>query len=128
MPEIFRPQRHVRASRVQPDRPSPRARGYDSRWDRRSAAYRKRHPFCARCAERPGAPLVYCDVVDHKMPVQDGGPVHCSDAGLWSLCTSCHGWKLELEAFARRTGQMQMIVEWCDKPELRPAIRRGDVR
>lgn len=128
MPELFRHQRHVRAPRIQPERPSPRARGYDAKWDRRSAAFRRRHPFCQRCQERAGAPLVFCVVVDHKFPVQDGGKVHCDDAGLWSLCAGCHGWKLEFEAFARRTGQMHMIVEWCDHPEKRPEIRRGDLR
>lgn len=90
--------------------------------------FRRKHPFCQRCAEDPAAPLVYCDVVDHKMPVQDGGKVHCDDAGLWALCTSCHGWKLQLEAFARSTGQMHLIVEWCDHPDRRPEIRRGDTR
>ncbi len=78
--------------------------------------------------EDPGAPLIFCEVVDHKLPVQDGGVVHCRDAGLWSLCSSCHGWKQLLEAHARQSGQMHMIVEWCDQPERRPEIRRGDPR
>lgn len=70
---------------------------------------------------------MFCDVVDHKYPVQDGGEVHCSDEGLWGLCDPCHGWKQRLEEFARTTGQLNKIVLWCDRPEERPLLR-GEVR
>lgn len=127
MPRIFRsgtprPHRIIEG----PKRDSPRQRGYDSRWDRRSLAYRRKRPFC----ENPvhGDLVVFGAVVDHKHPVQDGGKVHCPDDGLWHLCSSCHGWKASLEDYARRTGQMERIVQWCDEPETRPAFRRGDLR
>jgi len=128
VPEIFRSARRERVQRVLPPRPSPRARGYDAKWDRRAAAYRRRNPFCERCAEVEDGPSVFGAMVDHKFPVQDGGKVHCSDAGLWTLCRSCHGWKTELEAYARRTDQMDQIVEWCDHPASRPIFRRGDMK
>lgn len=67
--------------------------------------------------------IVFGDVVDHKMPVQDGGKVHCVDAGLWTLCKACHGWKGRLEDFARKTGQLAMLVMWCDEPASRPRFR-----
>lgn len=109
-----------------PKRLSPRLRGYDAAWDRRSARYRRAHPFC----ENPvhGDRVVFAEVVDHKHPVQDGGAVHCADAGLWSLCSACHAWKGEIEAYARREDQVDQIVRWCDEPSSRPLVRRGDVR
>lgn len=127
MPTIFRSRPRVGRT-IKPDvdrRSSPRERGYDARWDRRAKEYRRRHPFCARCEEIDRQE--FAAVVDHKYPVQDGGLVHCDDAGLWSLCVACHGWKARLEAFARTTGQLDRIVEWCDLPEVRPQLR-GDVR
>jgi hypothetical protein len=106
-------------------RPSPTSRGYDSRWRRRSEAYRKRFPFCARCFEI--GLDVFADVVDHKYPVRDGGPMHPPDSGIWPLCMGCHGWKERLEEYARSTDQMDRIIEWCDDPGARPRFR-GDLR
>ena len=118
MPAIFRP----RAPGIRrDDRVSPRIRGYDTLWDRKAKAYRRAHPFCARC-EQSGR-LRFGDVLDHKYPVVDGGKIHCDEAGVWVLCTRCHGWKQNLEAFARRTRQMEQIVEWCDNPASRPRGR-----
>ncbi len=71
--------------------------------------------------------MVFGDVVDHKFPVQDGGDVHCGEEGLWTLCWGCHGWKARLEEFARSSGQLDMLVAWCDQPETRPQFR-GEVR
>lgn len=126
MPQIFRAAPKAGRILMSPRerRTSPRARGYDARWDARSAEYRKRHPFCAVCAEQDR--LTAVAVVDHKFPVQDGGDVHCSDAGLWGLCLPHHGWKGRLEDYARRTGQLHLIVQWCDEPATRPRLR-GDV-
>ena len=103
-------------------RSSPRGRGYDALWDRKARVYRQKHPFCARC-EQNGRQR-FAKVVDHKYPVQDGGEVHCDLEGVWGLCTKCHGWKQNLEIYARKTGQMERIVEWCDNPATRP-VNRG---
>ncbi len=65
-------------------------------------------------------------VLDHKRPVQDGGQIHCREDEVWHLCNSCHGWKLNLENFARRTRQTDQIVQWCDDPSSRPKSR-GDL-
>lgn len=126
MPEIFRaaPKTGRILKSAREKRSSPRARGYDPKWDRRSAAYRRANPFCAVCLEDDR--LVAVAVVDHKFPVQDGGDVHCDDDGLWGLCLLHHGWKARLEDFARRTGQLDLIVRWCDEPETRPQLR-GDI-
>ncbi len=66
---------------------------------------------------------VFGDVVDHKFPVRDGGLVHCSDAGIWVLCVSCHSLKTMWEAYARENGLLDRIVDWCDRPEMRPKFR-----
>jgi 5-methylcytosine-specific restriction endonuclease McrA len=105
-------------------RSSPRERGYDALWDRKADSYRRKHPFCARC-EQIGR-VRFARVVDHKYPVQDGGEVHCNLDGVWGLCFQCHGWKQNLELYARKTGQMERIVEWCDNPASRP-FNRGDI-
>ena len=107
MPRVFRAS-SSRPRIVGPKRAVPRARGYDAAWDRRFKAFRRRHPFCARCEEADW--ITFAVMVDHKFPVQDGGEVHCLDAGLWSLCAACHGWKGRLESFARETGQMHFLV------------------
>lgn len=128
MPHIFRARKRESRRRVEgPRRASPRERGYDAKWDRRSAAYRRAHPFCENVTAH-GDLVVFGEFVDHKFPVQDGGEVHCPDEGIWNLCRACHAWKTALEDYARRTGQMGEIVRWCDEPEARPVFRRGDVR
>jgi hypothetical protein len=65
-------------------------------------------------------------LVDHKFPVADGGLVHCGEADVWTLCNRCHGYKQWLEAEARKSGQMNQIVRWCDDPTSRPR-KRGQI-
>jgi hypothetical protein len=97
---------------------------YPSRWDRFSKVYRRQHPFCAFCMERGFFNLGSPDrpnVVDHKYPVTDGGEMFPGPGGVHTLCASCHsGTKASLEIHARRTGQMDRIVIWCDDPTTRP--------
>jgi HNH endonuclease len=58
--------------------------------------------------------------VDHIIPLVDGGPRLDMD-NLQSLCWQCHkAWKRRLEAFARLTDQVLMLLDWCKKPETRP--------
>ena len=98
-------------------RSSPRSRGYDSKWDRASKRYRAKVGVCERCirADRVRVP----QVVDHKAPVADGGPMF-DRSNWWCLCTACHGWKASLEAYARSTDQIEKLRLWCDNPEELP--------
>lgn len=98
-------------------RESPRARGYDSRWDRMSAAHRRRDPFCAWC--RQEGRIEFARLVDHKMPVADGGPMY-DPANHWGLCQHHHGLKAEMEAYARARASLHLLQLWCDDPEARP--------
>lgn len=117
MPRIFRSQPRRSGQRVVRTGND----GYTSKWMRFSQRYRRHHPFCALCEEK--GLLVYADLVDHKYPVADGGPMYPEPGGLMGLCSSHHGLKARWEDLARRTGQMDRIVEWCDNPQLRPRIR-----
>lgn len=99
-------------------RDSPRERGYNAGWDRFSIRYRARNPFCAVCMEK--GRLTFCDVVDHKLPLKQGGGLLDPD-NVWGLCSVHHSWKGRLEAYAEATGQVDKLVEWCDTPDRRPA-------
>lgn len=119
MPEIFRKRSPAHTARmIRPKRTSPRERGYSSRWDRLSKAYRREHPFCQWCEQigrlRPVA------VVDHKIPVVDGGAVF-EPQNWWGLCLPHHGIKTEMERYARLHDQIDRLVIWCDEPSARPA-------
>lgn len=102
---------------------SPRLRGYSSAWDRYSLNYRQRKPFCAFCEQE--GDLRFCDVVDHKLPLGHGGALLDPD-NTHGLCRSHHeGLKTKLEAYAVETGQLHRLVEWCDKPKMRPRLKQG---
>lgn len=106
------PARVIKAKRI-----SPRQRGYDGRWDRASRDYRRRHPFCAWCEQCDQ--LRFADVVDHKIPITDGGAMF-APTNWWGLCHLHHGVKASMEAFARQTEQIDRLPLWCDDPQSRP--------
>ena len=99
-------------------RGSPRDRGYDSKWDRLSVAYRKRHPYCAYCQQEGRDTLT--DLVDHIIPVVDRPDLKHEWSNLISSCVSCHGKKHSLEVFARNNGLIDMLPTWCRDRESRP--------
>jgi 5-methylcytosine-specific restriction protein A len=87
-------------------------------------AYRRQHPFCEEC-EAKGVDRI-CDVVDHMIPLVDGGEKFDLE-NVWSLCNRCHnGLKRDMERFARANGLIHELPKWCRKPDTRPAkFRRG---
>jgi len=100
-------------------RGSPRERGYDSQWDKFSLKYRKAHPFCEKC-EQDGLDTVLCDDVDHIVPLGDGG-AKFDKGNVWALCRKCHnGWKQRAQRIARAQGNVEILLDWCLKPETRP--------
>lgn len=64
-------------------RPSARARGYDSKWDRERTAYLKVHNRCAFCS----APAT---VVDHKIPHRGDKSLFWDRSNWQPLCGPCH--------------------------------------
>lgn len=64
-------------------RPSPRTRGYSTRWDAFSKAYRARNPVCVHC----GAPSEHVDHLDGAGPL---GPRGWDESNLAATCRSCH--------------------------------------
>lgn len=116
-PLLGRSPRPVREISRRQERTSPRLRGYDSRWDRLSAEFRRRHPFCAWCQQQ-GRDILG-DLVDHKIPVAEGGQIYHL-ANLWTLCTAHHGRKTEMEEYARRNEALHLLPIWCDSPDERP--------
>jgi 5-methylcytosine-specific restriction endonuclease McrA len=129
VPQIFRSRPKSAAKIVRPQEPNSTARGYDAKWRRYSERFRRKNPFCARCLEAGRMTLVVIGrtgVVDHKWPVSDGGPFW-DPTNHWSLCSSCHGWKAQLENHWREIGAPGAeIIRWCDDPASRPRFR-GDI-
>ncbi|WP_352763718.1 HNH endonuclease signature motif containing protein [Mesorhizobium sp. M0189] len=99
-------------------RGSPRERGYDSKWDRLSIAYRKRHTCCLFCEQRNRDTLT--DLVDHILPVVDRPDLKYEWSNLAALCRHCHGIKAQLEKAARDAGNLDLLVEWVKNPLSRP--------
>lgn len=54
-------------------------------WKRLRAAYRKRHPLCARCRRRAS------EHVHHKIPRRVRPDLSLSWSNLEALCAPCHG-------------------------------------
>lgn len=118
---IFRPRQFGpprKSRRSERFRGSARDRGYDARWDRISLGHRRRYPFCVLCEQR--GRTVLADDVDHVIPLVDGGDKYARE-NRQSLCRDCHnGLKRAMEQFARKTGQVDRLPDWCLKPETRP--------
>lgn len=81
-----------RKARHDAQRPTARARGYDSKWEKARADYLKAHPRCVMC----GAPS---RVVDHITPHKGDRKLFWSRSNWQPLCTPCHsGRKQSMEA------------------------------
>lgn len=77
---------HQRARRRASDRrrPSARARGYDSRWERKRRSYLRTHPLCECGCGRPA------DDVHHLDGLGPTGPRGFEDSNLQALFHDCH--------------------------------------
>ena len=84
-------------------------RGFDAqvgfyqsaRWRAVRAAFLREHPVCAACAAR--GRVVAAVVVDHVVPVKDGG-ARFYPGNLQALCISDHNAKSARETARRRRG------------------------
>jgi len=72
----------------QDKRPSSRARGYDTAWERLRNWYLKQNPLCIDCQ---GAGIVRPAVVVHHIePVDERPDLRLDPQNFRSLCFSCH--------------------------------------
>ena len=71
-------------------------------WRACRAAFLQAHPLCCRC-DAHGL-LVVATVVDHVVPIKDGG-ARFDWNNLQSLCVSCHNRKTAGETHARRASR-----------------------
>ncbi len=72
---------------------------YQSRqWRSVRAAFLREHPLCGACGAK--GLLVAARVVDHVLPIKDGG-ARFDAANLQSLCVPCHNSKTARESAAR---------------------------
>ena len=79
--------------------------------------------MCAEC-ERRGY-VRAGDDVDHMVPVRAAPERRLDPTNLQTLCAQHHNvWKRRLEQFAAQTDQMEMLDEWCRRPDMRPVGHR----
>ena len=75
----------ARNARHDSQRPSARARGYNSEWRKARAEYLSRHPHCAMTGCGKPATLV-----DHITPHKGNDRLFWDRTNWQSLCISCH--------------------------------------
>lgn len=98
---------------------SARARGYDSRWDRLSVAFRRSHPFCRFCEQEDRDTLT--DVVDHIIPAAWRPELKYAWKNLQPLCNDHHNiTKQKMERFAALEMRVEELPAWCASLEARP--------
>lgn len=72
--------------RIQQQRGSAHARGYDKHWQRVRAVFLALHPWCADCSDK--GLNVKAQEVHHITPLSEGG-TH-DEWNLMPLCKPCH--------------------------------------
>ena len=77
-----------RKARFDRTRPSPRERGYDSKWDLARKDFLIAHPLCVMCA-RAGI-ATPATVVDHIKPHRGDRALFWNRANWQPLCAHCH--------------------------------------
>lgn len=132
IPPSFKPWRAPKAKATERQqnrarwRISPRKRGYDSRWDKASMGFRRSHPWCEFCRQERAEDLWEpTAVTDHMLPAHEFPALRFVRSNWVPLCAYHHdSAKAKLEAFARKHGCLERLVEWCKDPMSRPAQLR----
>lgn len=73
---------------LHPSRPSASSRGYNSKWQRVSKSYLRKHPLCVMC--RADGKLVTATVVDHIIPHRGKSELMWNEMNWQALCKPCH--------------------------------------
>ena len=74
---------HERRAANDAKRPSARARGYDTKWDRERASFLQANPRCRLCDDP-------ASVVDHVVPHRGDKKLFWSRSNWQPLCQHCH--------------------------------------
>lgn len=86
-------------------RPSPRRRGYDSRWDRARAAFLVAHPHCVTCAQ--AGRVTPARHVHHSTPHRGDMTIFWDRSRWVPLCEEHHNrdaQQVERRGYANRVG------------------------
>ncbi len=84
-----------RQRKIDKQRGSATARGYDSKWQRESKAYLNKNPFCVEHLKR--GLHVPATVVDHIIPHKGDKKLFWDRKNWQGLCVSCHNRKTRTE-------------------------------
>lgn len=105
---------------------SPRKRGYDSRWDKASMGFRRKHPWCEFCRqEKAEGDWLPTSVTDHVLPAHEYPELRYKRTNWVPLCQFHHdSSKARLEAYARKHGLVAMLEGWVWDPMSRPVHLR----
>lgn len=127
-PATFRPAGHRSRSVVKAEadarRGSARARGYDARWDREAAAFKRLNPLCLGCSAI--GRVTPTEVVDHVTPHRGDMAVFWDRAGWQPACRWHHDVvKQQLEARWAR-GELVAGDLRLDSPAATSLTRRLD--
>lgn len=74
------------AAAAEARRPSARARGYNTGWEREARAFLAEHPTCIACGDR-------ATVVDHATPHKGDRALFWNRANWQPMCAPCHSRK-----------------------------------
>lgn len=94
-------------AKLDQDRGSAYARGYDKRWQRFRKDFLSRNPLCAECA-RQGR-VTAASVVDHIIPHRGDRETFWKSGNHQPLCVGCHTVKTLIEA--------KTAPAWAGKPD-----------
>lgn len=68
--------------RLDEERPNSAKRGYGYAWRNARESWLRRNPLCVWCGR-------VATMVDHKVPVKEGGPL-LDESNFQSMCHTCH--------------------------------------
>jgi 5-methylcytosine-specific restriction protein A len=75
-------------ARIQTNRLTRTALGYDNRWLRFRKVYLARHPLCVHCQER--GDITPAHEIHHEKKLRDYPELQYEENNLTALCSSCH--------------------------------------
>lgn len=85
----------VQANRVEPERKTAYARGYNSKWRKARALFLQQHPLCVHCEKENR--ITPATDLDHIIPHKGDMSLFWDQTNWQPLCKSCHSRKTVTE-------------------------------